>query len=172
MKINRGQRRFVHALRTLGAAARTELDDHHEHLDVKPSLQGACAFASVMFAKSFTLYMQRHRKRVSDLGRMVHFYRAPLVVCGWFMTSNAVSIQHCWVEIGDIIVDLTATQFGRFPRTRICPRTNFRYASLIAAGRGAESLAKIFEPSPHKRRRLLESMVQRVVARTESELGG
>lgn len=167
MKIPRRHRGFIRTLRTLrtlSTAARTELHAHHERLGVEPDLGGACAFASVLFLRSFALYRRRNRER-RDLPPI-----RPLLVCGWFRDSARSSTQHCWVEIGDIIVDLTATQFGQFPRARLCPRTNIRYSALIATGSDAERLAGYFDPSPRRRKCLLASMVLRTVDAAEKEL--
>ena len=173
MKIDRHRRRLLQTIRTIGAAARAELDEHHEHLGVKPHLGRACAFASVLYARSHALFMQRQRARAKKYHEspLFPFYRTPVIGCGWFATTKDGASQHCWVEIGNVIVDLTATQFGRFPHVRICPRTNRRYVSLVCAGREADALVNHFEPSPRRRRRLLDSMVYRVIKQAESELG-
>lgn len=163
MKIRGRHRRTMHVIRTLARSVRAQLDAHHQALGVEADLGGACAFGTVLFGRTFELYL-RARDRTDP------FVSRPVVVFGWFQCSPRTFVQHCWAEVMDVIVDVTATQFGAFPRARICPRTNARYAMMIASGRDALQQVQHFPLSPRRRRRRLELMSRAAFVAAAKEL--
>lgn len=66
-------------------------------------LAGACGIAS------YTLYRALKRKGYS-----------PILAC-WVSKFGG----HAWVELGNIVIDVTATQFGRYPAVHIVGRNQY-----------------------------------------------
>lgn len=66
-------------------------------------LAGACGIAS------YTLYKALKRKGYN-----------PNLVC-WVSQFGG----HAWVELGDIVIDVTATQFGKYPAVYIVSRDQY-----------------------------------------------
>ena len=55
----------------------------------------------------------------------------PLFVRGNYLYNGKDNwTQHCWVQLGDAIVDITATQFGELPEVLVCSLHDGHYYNL------------------------------------------
>lgn len=85
-----------------------------EHLpDFTPDLMCACAISSYTLCRA----LARHDIEATFvMGEM------------WSGPKGRSYGEHCWVQVGDTIVDLTARQFSpRLPPILVAPRTDPRY---------------------------------------------
>lgn len=81
--------------------------------DITADLKGACALASWAL---YTVLSAREPKHVR-------------FVAGYYLTDE--DVPHCWVEYHNLIIDLTATQFGKeFPDLFITSISNPNYVKL------------------------------------------
>lgn len=79
----------------------------------KDSLECMCAIAA--FALAYALQQEEYEAQV---------------VLGYFDSPDAYN-EHCWVRVGNTIIDITATQFGIPEPVLITDATDPRYALAL-----------------------------------------
>lgn len=90
-------------------AVRTWIKPFSESPDFNvKTLRGACAIASVALQTS----LERVYDRKSDF----------VTLEAW---DGCYCTCHCWVEMDDIAIDITATQFGNYPAVFIVAKENY-----------------------------------------------
>jgi len=115
-------------LKKMAGIVRDEIAEHFSG-NVDDDLSTYCAISSYVLMKIGYSFGYKFR-----LAEGVAFE------LGWHPTEE--DINHCWLEIGDDIVDITATQFGRKEKVYIVRGTNESYKKFKSDEDALKSLRK------------------------------